>query len=149
MYEELVKRLREPCQYENCVLCKESADVIEELSKPQNTVHLCTSCKYQYPECPADTGVVFGRGKGNDNICQCADYVTRIPHWISVTERLPDGIALAVNALRGTCGYHEQLIGYIGKNQESDSGYLCGSEGEVLMNVTHWQPLPEPPKEEA
>ena len=31
-YEELVKRLREPCQYENCVLCKVAADAIEELS---------------------------------------------------------------------------------------------------------------------
>ena len=31
MYEELVKRLREPCQYENCVLCQEAADAIEKL----------------------------------------------------------------------------------------------------------------------
>lgn len=61
-------------------------DAIEVLSKPQNIVHLCTSCKYQYPECPADTGVVFGSGKGNDNICQCADYVARYPRWIPVTE---------------------------------------------------------------
>ena len=30
-YEELVKRLREPCQYENCVLCKVAADAIEEI----------------------------------------------------------------------------------------------------------------------
>lgn len=29
MYDDLVKRLREPCQYENCVLCKEAADAIE------------------------------------------------------------------------------------------------------------------------
>lgn len=31
MYDDLVKRLREPCQYENCVLCKEAADAIEKL----------------------------------------------------------------------------------------------------------------------
>lgn len=31
MYEELVKRLREPCQYENCILCQQAADAIEEL----------------------------------------------------------------------------------------------------------------------
>jgi len=35
MYDELVKRLREPCQYENCVLCQQAADAIEELSKPK------------------------------------------------------------------------------------------------------------------
>ena len=33
MCNELVKRMREPCQYENCVLCQEAADAIEELSK--------------------------------------------------------------------------------------------------------------------
>ena len=32
MYDELVKRLREPCQYENCILCQQAADAIEELS---------------------------------------------------------------------------------------------------------------------
>ena len=32
MYEELVKRLREPCQYENCILCQQAADAIEKLS---------------------------------------------------------------------------------------------------------------------
>lgn len=35
MYDELMKRLREPCQYENCVLCKDAADAIEKLSKPR------------------------------------------------------------------------------------------------------------------
>ena len=31
MYDKLVKRLREPCQYENCILCQQAADAIEEL----------------------------------------------------------------------------------------------------------------------
>ena len=31
MDDELVKRLREPCQYENCILCQQAADAIEEL----------------------------------------------------------------------------------------------------------------------
>jgi hypothetical protein len=30
---ELIKRLREPCQYENCILCQQAADAIEELQK--------------------------------------------------------------------------------------------------------------------
>lgn len=32
MYEELVKRLRDPCQYENCILCQQAADAIEKLT---------------------------------------------------------------------------------------------------------------------
>ena len=31
--DELVKRLREPCQYENCILCQQAADAIEELMR--------------------------------------------------------------------------------------------------------------------
>ena len=33
MYEELVESLRAPCPHENCVLCQNAADAIEELSK--------------------------------------------------------------------------------------------------------------------
>lgn len=31
MYDDLIGRLREPCQYENCILCQQAADAIEEL----------------------------------------------------------------------------------------------------------------------
>jgi len=82
-----------------------------------------------------------------DIIKQYQGYLTK-HRWIPVTERLPEKEVLAVNALRGSYGYHEYLVGYIGKNEESDSGYCCESEGEILMNVTHWQSLPTPPKEE-
>lgn len=74
---------------------------------------------------------------------QAADAIVALTksRWISVTEP-PNGIALAVNALQGSYGYGEYLIGYISENEESDSGYSCESEGEILMNVTHWMPLP-------
>jgi hypothetical protein len=32
MYDNLVKRLREPCQYENCILCQQAADAIDALT---------------------------------------------------------------------------------------------------------------------
>ena len=90
---------------------------------------------------------------GTDNIAEfteAADAIEELskPRWIPVTERLPDGIAIAVNALQGSYGYREYLIGYIGANEESDSGYSCESDAVILMNVTHWMQLPEPPKEE-
>lgn len=61
MYEDLIKRLRDPCQYENCVLCKEAADAIAELSnKRTGTWHrvkatqrsysfVCNTCGMMYP----------------------------------------------------------------------------------------------------
>ena len=44
-----------------------------------NAVHLCKSCKYTYPECPNDGKVIFGDGKGNDNICACSEYEPKSP----------------------------------------------------------------------
>ncbi len=70
-----------------------------------------------------------------------------MPRWISVTERLPDGEVLAFNAIEGSHGYHEYLLGYVGADSESDTGFRCENEGEILMNVTHWMPLPNPPQE--
>lgn len=79
---------------------------------------------------------------------QIVPYKDSKPRWTPVTERLPDGEVLAFNAIKGSYSYHEYLVGYVCENCESDSGYSCESEGEILMNVTHWMPLPEPPKEE-
>lgn len=43
-----------------------------------NQVNLCDSCRYVYPECPGeDSGVLYGNGTGNDNICSCKDYYPR------------------------------------------------------------------------
>lgn len=43
-----------------------------------NQVNLCDSCRYVFPECPGeDSGVLYGNGTGNDNICSCKDYYPR------------------------------------------------------------------------
>lgn len=45
-------------------------------AEPDNQVHLCDSCHYGYPECSAmKNEVIFGNGKGHDNICACAKYI--------------------------------------------------------------------------
>ena len=44
--------------------------------KLNNQIHLCDSCKYDYPNCPSkNEDVLFGNGVGNDNICCCAKYI--------------------------------------------------------------------------
>lgn len=44
--------------------------------KLNNQIHLCDSCKYDYPNCPSENeDVLFGNGVGNDNICCCAKYI--------------------------------------------------------------------------
>ena len=58
MHEELVKRLREPCQYENCILCQQAADAIEELSAKATPKRVgfdgwkgCRNTRYKCPYC--------------------------------------------------------------------------------------------------
>lgn len=98
MYDELVKRLREPCQYENCILCQQAADVIEELSKPK---------------------------------------------WIPVTEALPEQgkryLVIRFDKVTKT-----QFIDILWHDAH-DLWWNRLYKGQY--NVTHWMPLPEPPKE--
>ena len=50
-----------------------AADVVERTQK--NSVNLCDSCRYDYPECPSGADdVLYGNGIGNDNICCCNKY---------------------------------------------------------------------------
>lgn len=64
--------------------------------------------------------------------------------WISVKDRLPNKEALCANFKKGAYGYGEMIIGYIDYN-EGYERYDAESASEILENVTHWQPLPEPP----
>ena len=73
-------------------------EVVDELPSVtpsiNNKVHLCDSCKYTYPECPCKTDdVIFGNGKGNDNICACSKYEPsrRKGHWIPIPYELDYG----------------------------------------------------------
>ncbi len=46
-----------------------------ENDRLNNQVHLCNSCKYDFPDCPSkNDDIVFGNGAGNDNVCACAKY---------------------------------------------------------------------------
>jgi hypothetical protein len=64
------------------------------------------------------------------------------PKWISVKERLPGmKTVIAVNA------NGEMLIGLVNPASYGTL-YKCDSRDDVIFDVTHWMPLPEPPKEE-
>ena len=64
-----------------------NAPTVSATKKLNNQIHLCDSCKYNYPNCPSENeDVLFGNGVDNDNICCCAKYFVSIdrPHgeWI-------------------------------------------------------------------
>ena len=66
------------------------------------------------------------------------------PHWIPVTERLPEDLqnVLVIDEGRVTIGHCEHYYG----EEEGDVEWH-----DILhypAGPTHWMPLPEPPKEE-
>lgn len=70
----------------------------------------------------------------------------KVPHWISVKDRLPeDGMDIIVaNASTGTeYVSHRDLIFF----NESKDAFVPTSYFQEFK-FTHWMPLPEPPKEE-
>ena len=69
-----------------------------------------------------------------------ADVVER-PRWIPVTERLPDYPG------RFMCYYEVNDYGEVGHC--IDWGMYDPDDGWYVSGVTHWMPLPEPPKEGA
>lgn len=63
----------------------------------------------------------------------------QIPRWIPVTERLPEDDATVLTYKNG--------IVEVQKYEKRRNGWICKGWFWSLANVTHWMPLPEPPKE--
>lgn len=65
--------------------------------------------------------------------------------WTKIgPDTLPGREVLAISMVHGP-SYKEYLIGWIGRDESSKTGYVCESEGEILYDVTHWMDKPEPP----
>ena len=145
MHDELIKRLREPCQYENCVLCQQAADAIEELSKLADEIphvcECCVGCEMESGGC--DTAFVLSPKRA-------IEYLSK-PHWIPVTERkkLPKSgsylVAYKVTEDSKPMVGISEIAWWSTRSDAFEPFYKHG--------VTHWMPkpsppLPEPPKEE-
>lgn len=129
-YENLVKRLREIASHDGNIKSNyigltllQAADAIEELNKLLKGVQDAHNEGY-------DVGYWAGR----------RDYE---PKWIPVTERLPDdgehALVVRVDYVTNT-PFHDLLW--------FDSGAWWNRHFKGDYAVTHWMPLPEPPKEE-
>ena len=121
MYKELVKELRDPCPHENCILCQKAADAIEELQQIAEHYKGCFDDWYR----------------------EACDYKATIPHWIPVTERLPDVFKHVLVNIPGMAPFPTVQEAFSEKN---GLWYSNGFRYEA-DEITHWMPLPEPPKE--
>jgi hypothetical protein len=73
--------------------------------------------------------------------------------WISVEERLPeDNQNVIVFVQHPISGHHWLQIAHMlramGMDECQDDEWWIDSTGEVVYYITHWMPLPEPPKED-
>ena len=90
----------------------------------------CAACPYIGEKCALQVSV--------DTLAYIQQLEAQVPKWYSVNDREPDGECLAVGK------YGDMLIGYVYlKGKE----FWCENEHEILYDITHWIPLPEPPKE--
>ena len=126
MYDELVKRLKDDEAWKNCDFdfiydwMHEAADAIEELQKAVN-FHKFNS--------------EFWEDKYNS----LAD-----EKWIPVTERLPEEYVNVLCHLRSL----DRKSEYYSIDHLMEDGQWWKAANSWKHEVTHWMPLPEPPKEE-
>lgn len=135
MYEDLVKALREHAD-KMCVTFKgahacgsnlalDAADAIERMDKA-----LEDAKEYES----------FWEKEANEALRKFQVAVASKPRWIPVTERLPEKYhQVLVYGLNGM-----QIDYYAGEKSIGGHPLFMISE----TKATHWQPLPEPPKEE-
>lgn len=130
MYDELVKRLRETSidfgeLDDVSVMLLEAADAIEEMQAAEKKfLHIISVLETQ------------------------VEQLKREARWIPVTERLPD-IGKDVLVMVHWRDYSEDMMCY-GRKYKTRWYLWNGELGELLkgFDITHWMPLPDPPKEE-
>lgn len=128
----MMKDKREEHNYVGCcdALGLAAADAIEELSKEVD------KWKAKYAECFHHSMELFEENQNLQDVFR----PLHEPRWIPVEEQLPeeDAICILTNGVSNAIGYRGKVFGF----HLIWTDYLEGSE------VTHWMPLPEPPKEE-
>lgn len=71
-----------------------------------------------------------------------AAWNNRADGWISIDDRLPENNTEVLISIDYGNGKQSVLMGYMRSQDVSWRGVV----GQKLIGVTHWQPLPEPPK---
>ena len=71
----------------------------------------------------------------------------RVPKWISVEDRKPEGVVLVANFAPGTDGYKKMDVADVFDVGNSDITFYLLNGFDVEYNVTHWMPIPDAPPE--
>lgn len=112
--------------------------IVKGIEMPKNC-YLCPFCDYVSGRCDAVKGTPYTPENRYD---QRADWcpLVEAPEWISVKERLPEQIGSQVR---------EKYLVHLASGCIQKLYFEFPTEGWHFTGspVTHWMPLPEPPKE--
>lgn len=146
----------EGCGWENscgargCQIMREAADMLENDESQAIALQRVLALRQAQLDCAAASSAVLK--KENEQMRDAAADVTRLAaeaaverDWISVEERLPevwrnDATAELVNYMIYSPDFGVDIGSYHAKAKK----WLCMG---LPCTVTHWMPLPEPPKE--
>ena len=124
-------------------------------AQPDNQIHLCDSCEYNYPECPCkQNDVIFGNGKGNDNICACNKYKPSAQpeqRWIPCSERLPENgrqVLVYARSVHYALAKYDEMREADGTYKKQWVTFDAWKPFYTIKEVIAWMPLPEPYREE-
>lgn len=137
MYDELVKSLRQ-CAEASCA------------GRKNDLVELGCRGKLQIEAADAIENMSEAYDKAYDKLSRHMDDLAALmPRWIPVSERLPEpkvtiGKHVFSTDVLGTEGFTFRIAYY----NYTANVWLDGNEEQEWPEITHWMPLPEPPKEE-
>jgi len=110
-----------------CPFCGDTDVAVEQPgASRQSCIVVCTNCGVRLESNETGWGKWWNTRVGDA--------------WISVDERLPDS---GTDVL--ACGLRQEIM--IGCVLHDSKGYYAENENDELDYVTHWMPLPDPPKE--
>ena len=114
----------------------------DELVKTLERCYTCTPCGDGEPECPYDCGsedciyhLLY------DAHAYIQQVEAKVPRWISVEEKLPEAHKNVLVYMTTPIGWWKVEIDWL-----DEQGWVCSADSE-WHTITHWMPLPEPPKE--
>lgn len=148
MYEKLTKKLRYCGNAVSCINCpywEGCAGPKEDLSEAANIIEELSNLVNHYG---GETGIK----DLNEFAGKYWDLLKNVPRWIPVTENLPKTreSILGKKSSKVIVAFH-----FDDGTQGTDTAHTLNGEWVfedhitvVARTITHWMPLPEPPKEE-
>ena len=118
----------------------------------KNGLECCISDTYGcYEKCPyfnsLSNGVDCALKMHADALAYITQLEARVPKWISVEDRKPEGVVLVANFAPGTDGYKKMDVADVFDVGNSDITFYLLNGFDVEYNVTHWMPIPDAPPE--